>query len=68
LLRRDYEILVDGLPRLLGEFESYRATGLLLADRRSIERIAVRGYVIDPHRNDITIFGDNRATQGRSPR
>ena len=48
------EILLDGLPRLLGEFEPDRAPRLLLADRRSIERVAVGGYVIDTHRNDIT--------------
>jgi hypothetical protein len=48
------EILVDGLPRLLGEFEPDRATRLLLTDRRSIERVAVGGYVIDPHCHDIT--------------
>jgi len=46
------EILVDGLPRLLCQLETDRATGLLLADRCSIECVAV-GHVIDAHRDDI---------------
>jgi hypothetical protein len=47
------EILVDGLPRLLGQLEANRATGLLLADRCSIERVTVGSHVIDAHRDDI---------------
>src|SRR5258708_37273089 len=47
------EILVNGLPRLLCQLETDRATGLLLADRCSIECVAVGGHVIDAHRDDI---------------
>src|SRR5260370_21991097 len=35
------EILVNGLPRLLGQLETDRATGLLLADRCSIECVTL---------------------------
>src|SRR5258708_10628648 len=47
------EILVNGLPRLVGQLETDRATGLLLADRCSIECVTVGGHVIDAHRADI---------------
>ena|SRR5215471_8007390 len=47
------QILVDGLPRLLGQLEPDRAARLLLADRCSIEYVAVGGRVIDAHRDDI---------------
>jgi hypothetical protein len=46
-------MLVDGLPGLIRQFESDGASGLLLADRCSVERVAVRGHVIDAHRDDI---------------
>jgi len=47
------EILVDGLPRLLGPLEPDRAIGLLLAHRCSIKRVTVGRHVIDVHRYDI---------------
>jgi hypothetical protein len=39
---------------LLGEFEPDRAAGLFLADRCSIERVAVGSYVIDANCHDMT--------------
>jgi hypothetical protein len=39
--------------RLFGQLETDRATGLLLADRCSIQCVAVGGHVIDAHRDDI---------------
>ena len=47
------EILVDGLPRLLGQLEPDRATGLLLADCCSIERVAIGGHIVDADCHDI---------------
>ena len=47
------EILVVDLPGLLRQLEPDRATGLLLADCCSIERIAV-GHIIEAHRDHIT--------------
>jgi hypothetical protein len=41
------------LPSLFSELKSDRATGLFLAERCSIERIAVGGHVIDAHRDDV---------------
>jgi hypothetical protein len=48
------EVVVDGLPRLLGKFEPDRAASLFLTDRCSIERVAVGSYVIDANCHDIT--------------
>jgi hypothetical protein len=42
------------LTGLLGELEPDRTTGLLLADRCSIERVAVGGHIIiDAYCHDI---------------
>src|SRR5215217_6523996 len=41
------DVIVDRLPGLLGHLESNRLARLLLADRCSIDRISVRGNVLN---------------------
>ncbi len=48
------QVLVDRLPRLVGEFEPHRSARLSLANRRTIERIAVRCHVIDADGDNVT--------------
>src|SRR5258708_23394657 len=65
------EILVNGLPRLLGHLETDRATGLLLADRCSVECVTVGGHVIAAHRHDIAaaqLSADGVARHSQGPR
>jgi len=40
-------MLVDCLTRLLGQLEPHRAPGFLLANRRTVEGIAIGGHVVD---------------------
>jgi hypothetical protein len=44
---RNTKMLVDCLTRLLGQLEPYRAPGFLLANRRTVDGIAIGGHVID---------------------
>jgi hypothetical protein len=48
------QIFVKGLARLLCQFEPDGSTYLLLPDGRTVERVAIRSYVIDPNRHNIT--------------
>ncbi len=41
------QIIVESLPRLLGQFELHRVAGLLLTNRRAINGIATRRNVVD---------------------
>jgi hypothetical protein len=41
------DVVVDGLPRLLGQLEPDRPTGLLLPHHRAIDRITARCHVLD---------------------
>ena len=40
------EIIIDRLSGLFGDFEPYRPTGLLLADRCTLNRVSVRSNVL----------------------
>src|SRR5262245_55032381 len=46
-------VVVDGLPRCLGQLEPHRATRFLLPDRSPVSRISTRRNVIDLERDDI---------------
>jgi len=48
------QIFVEGQPRLLCQFKTNGSAGLLLADCRTIESVAIRRHVIDSDRYDIT--------------
>jgi hypothetical protein len=48
------EVPVDRLPRLLGDLEPDRPTGLPLADCRAIDRVAVRRNILDPQSDHVT--------------
>ena len=48
------QILVDGLPSLLGQLEPDGPARLLLAHGRPVDGVAVGSHVIDPDRYDIT--------------
>src|SRR6516165_12658188 len=48
------QILIDRLPGLLGELESYRPTGLSLAHGCPLYCMAVGGDVIDPDGDQVT--------------
>src|SRR5262252_19471 len=54
LLACRLEIVVDGLPRLIRQLELDRSARLPLADRRAVDRVAVRRNVLD-------LDGDNVA-------
>src|ERR1700692_171836 len=47
------KIFIDRLPGLFGDLEPHRPAGLLLADRRTFNRISVWGNVLDLERHDI---------------
>src|ERR1700678_2809533 len=47
------QIVVHGLPSLLGDFESDRNAGLFLPDGSTIDGISMRGDVVDLERDDI---------------
>jgi len=47
------DVVVDRLPSVLGDLESNRQAGLLLADRCTVDRISMRRYVLDLERDDI---------------
>ena len=65
------QALVDRLPRLVGEFEPHRSARLSLANRRTIERIAVRCHVIDADGDNVTaaqLAVDRQVEQRKIPR
>ena len=47
------DVVVDRLPSVIGDLESNRQAGLLLADRCSVDRISMRGNILDLERDDI---------------
>src|ERR1700692_1922979 len=47
------DVVVDRLAGVFGDLESNRQAGLLLADRGSVDRISMRGNVLDLDRDDI---------------
>jgi hypothetical protein len=47
------EVFIDSLPGLFGDLEPHRPAGLLLADRRTLNGVSVRGNVLDFESNDI---------------
>ena len=47
------DVGVDRLPSVLGDLESNRQAGLLLADRCSVDRISMRRNVLDFERHNI---------------
>jgi hypothetical protein len=50
---RHMEVIIDRLPGLFGDFKPYGPTGLLLADRRPINGVSVRGNVLNSESNEI---------------
>jgi hypothetical protein len=53
LLTSGFDVIVNGLPRLLRQFKPDGPTRLLLSYRRAIDRIPARCDVLDPKRDDI---------------
>jgi hypothetical protein len=49
----DPKIVVERLPRLLGQLEPNRPTGLPLPDIRSVDSVAIGCHVIDAERDEI---------------
>ena len=47
------QVVVDGLPGLLGDLEPDRNASLFLADRGTINGVSMRGDVVDLERDDI---------------
>src|SRR6266853_3822706 len=47
------QVVVDGLPGLLGDFEPDRNASLFLPDRGTINGVAMGGDVVDLERDDI---------------
>jgi hypothetical protein len=52
-LASGFDVIVDGLPRLLRQFKPDRPADPLLADCRAIDRIPARRNVLDPKCDDI---------------
>jgi hypothetical protein len=50
---RHPQIIVESLAGLLSQFKADWATSLLLAHRRAVEGIAIRGHVINSNRNHV---------------
>ena len=51
-LRRT-EVVINRLPGLLGDLESYRLAGLLLADRCALDGVSMRSNVLEFESDDI---------------
>src|SRR5580692_5037636 len=47
------QVIINRLPGLFGDLEPYRSTGLLLADRRTLNGVSVWGNVLDFESDDI---------------
>ena len=52
-LASGFDVIIDGLPRLLCQLKPDGPTGLLLPYRRAIDRIPARRNVLDPKCDDI---------------
>jgi hypothetical protein len=50
---RQPQIIVNGGPGLIREFEPHWPSGLFLADGRAVKGVSARCYVLDPDCNDI---------------
>jgi hypothetical protein len=50
----DTDVRVDSLPRLLGQLESNRSAGLLLANGRTIDHMSTRRNIFDLQTDEIT--------------
>jgi hypothetical protein len=64
------QVFVERLPRLVGQFKSYRPARLALADRRTIERITIRRHVFDADSNNVAaaeLAIDRQVEQGEIP-
>jgi hypothetical protein len=53
LLASGFDVIVDGLPRLLRQLKPYRPTGFLLPHRRAIDCVPARCNILDPKCDDI---------------
>src|SRR5258707_9761385 len=53
-LSGSFDVVVDGLPCLLGQLKPDWPTGLLLPYRRTIDRVPTRRHVLDPKCDHIT--------------
>jgi len=53
VLAGGFDVIIDGLPRLLRQLKPDGPTGLLLPHRGAIDRIPVRCNVLDPKCDDI---------------
>jgi hypothetical protein len=51
---RNTKMLVDCLTRLLGQLETHRAPSFLLANRRTVEGVAIGGHVVDADSHHVT--------------
>jgi hypothetical protein len=47
-------VVINRLPGLLGHLESNWLAGLLLPDRRPVQRVPTGGNILDPKGNDVT--------------
>jgi hypothetical protein len=67
------QVIIEGLARLLGQFEPDWSAGFLLPDGRAVEGVPVWGDVIDSYGHDVTaakLAVDREIEQGeiaRSP-
>jgi hypothetical protein len=50
---RRTEVIIDRLPGLFGDLKPYRPAGLLLPDCRTLNRVSVRGNVLDFESDDV---------------
>ena len=53
LLTSGFDLIVDGLSRLLRQLKPDGSTGLLLPHRGAIDRVPARCDVLDPKSDDI---------------